>query len=126
MTIAQAFADIALGVSAAIGGGYHPALAKWPGSADVDAGGSIVTPGDPLEVECSVQIDSATEGMRAADGFVDGDVRLLVLSATLQADLDTKATVEVLEGPYAGTSWMLQSVARDPCGIYFECRGRPA
>ena len=39
MTIAGAFADIALGISAATAGGFHDALAKWPGTATYDTGG---------------------------------------------------------------------------------------
>lgn len=123
MTIEQAFADIALGVSAAIGGGFHDALAKWPGTPTYDDGGSITAPGTPVQKACSVQVDAATERMRVAEGFVDTDMRLLVLAATIEGDLDTKATIEVLDGPHAG-SWSLATCDRDPCGVYFECRGR--
>lgn len=123
MSIADAFADIALGISRATGTGYHDALAKWPGTATYDAGGSIDTPGEPVELECSAQVDSVTEAMRLADGFTESDMRLLVLAATLAGDLDTSATIEVLAGPHAGT-WMIASCDRDPAGIYWECRGR--
>lgn len=122
MTIAGAFADIALGFSAAIGGGFHDAKAKWPGT-PIMSGGSIVTPGTPVEKTCSVQVDAVTEAMRQAEGYTDKDMRLLVLSATLDGDLDTSATIEVLDGPHAG-EWMIASCDRDPCGVYFECRGR--
>jgi hypothetical protein len=61
--------------------------------------------------------------MRLAEGYTDRDMRLLVLAATLDADMDTSATVEVLEGPHAG-KWMVSSVDRDPAGVYWECRGR--
>lgn len=123
MTIAGAFADIALGISTAIGGGFHDALAKWPGTPTTDAGGSITAPGTPIEKTCSCQVDSVTEAMRQDDGYTDKDMRLLVLAATLDGDLDTDARVEVLDGPHAGV-WMLASCDRDPCGVYFECRGR--
>lgn len=123
MSIAEAFAMIAQGFSAAGLGAFYDAKAKWPGTPVIDAGGSIVTPGTPIAKDCSAQVDSVTEAMRQAGGFTDKDVRLLVLTATLDGDLDTGATVEVLDGPHAG-SWMLASCDRDPCGIYFECRGR--
>lgn len=123
MNMAQAFADIALGVSAAMGGPYHPALARWPGVAVYDDGGSIVQPGVPVEKFCQVQVDAATESMRASEGYTDRDMRLLVLAATLDGDMDTSATVEVLEGPHAGP-WMVSGVDRDPAGVYWECRGR--
>lgn len=125
MTVAQAFADIALGVSAAVGGGFHDALAKWPGTPVTDDGGSITMPGTPTQKTCSVQVDAATERMRLAAGFVDTDMRLLVLAATIEGEPDTSAMIEVLDGPHAGT-WMIASVDRDPCGVYFECRGRRA
>ena len=122
MSVAEAFADIALGISAATGAGFHAAKAKWPGT-PVMAGGSIVTPGTPVSKDCSVQVDAATEAMRLAEGYQDRDMRLLVLAATLDGDLDTSATINVLAGPHAG-EWMIASVDRDPCGVYWECRGR--
>lgn len=122
MTFAQAFADIAQAFSAAGLGAFYDGLAKWPGT-PVLSGGSIVTPGTPVSKPCQVQVDAATEAMRAEEGFADGDVRLLVMAATLDGEIDTSATVEVLSGPHAG-AWMVASVARDPCGVYFECRGR--
>lgn len=123
MTIQQAFADIALGFSAAGLGAFYDAKAKWPGAAIYDTGGSIATPGTPIEKDCSAQVDAVTEAMRRADTFTEKDMRLLVLAATLDGDLDTGATIEVLGGPHAG-SWSLASCDRDPCGIYWECRGR--
>lgn len=123
MSIAAAFADIALGISAAIGDGFHDARAKWPGMPTLDTGGSITAPGTPIVKACSVQVDAATEAMRSADGYQDKDVRILVLADTLDAELDGDARIEVLAGPHAG-SYMIASVDRDPIGIYFECRGR--
>lgn len=125
VTMAQAFASIAQGFSAAGLGCFYDATVKWPGTPVTDAGGSIVTPGTPVEASCSVQVDQVTEAMRQADGFTDRDVRLLVLCATLEPDLDTDAVIEVSYGPNAGT-WMLASCAKDPAGIYWDCRGRRA
>lgn len=123
MTIPQAFADIALAFSGAGLGAFHDAIAKWPGTPTMTSGGSIDTPGTPTERECSVQVDAVTEAMRLADGYTDKDMRLLVLTATLEGDLNTDATIDVLAGPHMG-EWMLASCDRDPCGVYFECRGR--
>ncbi|GAA4827448.1 hypothetical protein GCM10023232_27190 [Sphingosinicella ginsenosidimutans] len=119
----QAFADIATAFSAAGLGAFHDAEARWPGTPVMDDGGSIVTPGTPVVKTCQVQVDQATEAMRASEGFADGDMRMLVLAATLDGALDTAATIEVLAGPHQGT-WMVAAVSRDPCGVYFECRGR--
>lgn len=120
--LAGAFTSIALKVSAATGAGYFDAVARWSG-VPVMEGGSIVTPGTPVEKSCSVQVDSVTEAMRAAEGYSDQDMRLLVLATTLDGELDTDATVEVLAGPHIG-AWQLATVSRDPAGIAWECRGR--
>lgn len=125
MSIPEAFAAIAAAFSNAGLGAFYDGKAHWPGTAAYDDGGSIVTPGTPIVKDCSVQVDAVTEAMRADAGFVDGDVRLLVLTATLDATLDTDATIQVLAGPNAGT-WMLAAVERDPCGVYWSCRGRRA
>lgn len=123
--LAAAFTSIALKVSAATGAGYFDAVARWPGTSVFDDGGSIVSPGTPVEKACSVQVDSVTEAMREAEGYSDQDMRLLVLATTLDGELDTDATVEVLAGPHIG-SWQLATVSRDPAGISWECRGRRA
>ncbi len=123
MSIAQAFASIAQGFSAVGLGAFYDAKAKWPGTPTTDVGGSITAPGTPVEKSCSVQVDYVTESMRLADNFTEKDMRLLVLAATLDGDLDTGASIEVLAGPHAGL-WSLASCDRDPCGVYWECRGR--
>lgn len=121
--LADAFASIAGQISAAFDGPYHDAIARWPGEPVYDDGGSIIAPGVPVEKPCQVQVDSATEAMRAEIGYVGTDVRLLVLTATLAGVLDTAATVEVLGGPGAGR-YSVQSAARDPLGVCWDCRGR--
>lgn len=125
MSIADAFADIAQGFSAAGLGAFYDAKAKWPGTATFDSGGSIVTAGTPIQFACSAQVDAVTEAMRLEAGFSEKDVRVMVLRATLEVDLDTDAIVQVLDGPNAG-SWSIQSIGGDPCGVSWECRGRAA
>jgi len=122
VVIADAFSGIALSMSRAFGGPYHDAVARWPGM-PVTVGGSIVTPGVPVEKPCSCQVDSVTEAMRSEAGYADKDVALLVLCATLDGELDTDATVEVTAGPNAGT-YSVQSVSRDPMASHWLCRGR--
>lgn len=65
-----------------------------------------------------VQVDAVTQAMRVADGFVDGDVRILMLAHGVAAP-DTDA--EIAAG---GTRYMIESVATDPAGTYYELRGR--
>lgn len=90
----------------------------------MDTGGSIVSPGTPIVKTCKAQVDALTEAMRQA-GFADGDMRILVLAATLDGVLDTDAQIEVLDGPHAGR-WMISDIERDPVGAYWQCRGRRA
>lgn len=121
-----AFASIA-NAFAGTGGPFVAALATWPGTPTYDSGGSIVTPGTPASYACKAQFDAPTQQMRAAEGFLQTDVRILVLAATLHASLapplDTAAEIVVTGGPNAGR-WALITCQRDPASIGYECRGR--
>lgn len=119
----QIFANLATGFSEAFGGPFIDATASWPGTPVYDDGGSIVTPGTPVDLPCKVQFDAATTAMRQAEGFQQTDVRILVLGASLAATLTTEASIVVADGPRAGT-WSLLSAERDPVGIGWECAGR--
>ena len=115
----QAFAGIANGFSQMAGAPFIDATASWPGTPVTDAGGSITSPGTPVQKPCRAQFDAATQAMRAADGFLETDVRILVLAASLAGPLDTGATITA-----AGDTWALLTCQRDPAGIGYECRGR--
>jgi hypothetical protein len=65
-----------------------------------------------------VQVDQATQAMRGADGYVEGDVRILMLAHGVAAP-DTDAEISAGGGRY-----MIASVATDPAGSYYELRGR--
>ena len=116
------FAGLATAFSDTSGGPYQAAVARWPGTATYDAGGSIAAPGTATTVDCRAQGEAATQAMRADVGFLETDIRLLVLGLTA---LDTGAQIEIAAGPHAGT-WALISVARDPVGVGWECRARRA
>jgi len=120
-----AFATIASSFSQALGGPYHPAIARWSGAPVLDAGGSIASPGTPAEVPCRVQVDRVTEAMRLSDGYRDKDMRLIVLAEGLSRPIDTNAKVEVTAGPHVGI-WSIASAALDPAGIAYDCLGRRA
>lgn len=122
---ADRFASIAAAVSSRYGGPFHEGRLRWPGTPVTDDGGSIVEPGTPEEYACSVQVDVVTEAMRGEAGYTDKDVRLIVLAPGLARAVDTDATVEVLEGPHAGT-WSIQSEALDVAGCAYDGRGRRA
>jgi hypothetical protein len=123
VSIADAFAGVAVAFSNAGLGPYVDAIARWPGAAVLDDGGSITTPGTPIALPCKAQVDSATQAMRAEVGYVGTDVALLVLCATLAGALDTDAVVEVAAGPNAGT-YSVQSANKDPMGTHWLCRAR--
>lgn len=119
------FANLATGFASACGGPFFAAVARWQGTPVTDDGGSIITPATPVDKTCIVQIDAATQAMRAAEGFVETDVRIIVLAGLLDGVLDEAAVIVVADGQYAGT-WALLSVVRDPAGIGYECRARRA
>lgn len=123
MSIADAFAGIAVAFSNAGLGPYVDAKAITITDAVYDDGGSIVTPGVVVERDCKVQVESVTEAMRSQEGYTDRDVRLLTLASTLSGALDTSATITVLAGPNPGT-YSLQTCSRDPMGAYWESRAR--
>lgn len=117
------FANLATGFAAQFGAPFQDVTATWPGAAEYDAGGTIVTPGTPISKPCKAQFDVPTEAMRSDPGFVERDMRLLVLTATLDGTLDSEAKIVVATGEHAGT-WSLESVQGDPAGIGWECRAR--
>lgn len=123
--LADAFANIVLAFSAALGGPFHSGRVVDQAPLQYDDGGSIVGGGGPLYRACSVQIDVATTDMRADPNFVQTDVRFIVLAATLQGGLGTDAEIEVLDGPFAGT-WTVSSLERDPVAAGWVGTGRRA
>lgn len=117
----QMFASLATGFAAQFGAPFEDATATWAGTATFDTGGSITAAGTPVSHACKAQFDAPTQAMRAAEGFMETDARVIVLA--FAATLDTRARIVVASGANAGT-WELLSVVRDPAGIGYECRGR--
>lgn len=120
---ASAFASIANGFSGIAGGPFVDGVLWWAGTPTMDAGGSIIDPGTPIEVACRVQVDVATEAMRADADFQQNDVRLLILASGLSRVPDEAAELSIAAGDHAGR-YALQTVVRDPAGVGFECRAR--
>lgn len=121
----EAFAQIAVAVSDALGGPYHDAILRWPGEPVTDEGGSIVSPGQPDAYECKAQVDICTEAMRGEAGYTDKDVRLIILAPGLSRRVDTEARLQILRGPHAGT-WTIAGDSLDAMGFAFDGRGRAA
>jgi hypothetical protein len=78
--------------------------------------GSGFAPAEPVKI----QIDSASFAMQQADGYVEGDVRILMLAHGVAAP-DTDAQIAG-----GGARYMVESVAIDAAGSYYELRGRKA
>jgi len=109
--LAEMFAGIFSGVYLD-GNLYRPAE-----FADDGKGGGASQPfADPEAVK--IQIDQATQAMRSDEGFVEGDVRILMLAHGASAP-DTDC--EIAGG---GSRYMIETVSTDPAGTYFELRGR--
>lgn len=99
----------------AFGGLYLDATLHRPSfTDDGSGGGSTSWTNEPVKA----QLDQTTQAMRASEGFVDTDQRILVLA---QALAPITADMEITVG---GTRWMIASVTQDPAGAYFDLRGR--
>ena len=125
LDLANIYAAKAIAISAQYGGPYHSGLIVDYAAPVYDSGGSIVTAGARQVRECQAQVDSATQAMRAADGYTEGDMRILVLASGLAGAVTTDSRIEITSGPHVG-GWLVASVARDPIGVYWELRGRRA
>lgn len=89
------------------------------GSGDDGAGGGSGNGfGDPESVKAS--LDSATDAMRQAEGYVETDVRILVLAhGVTRPTTDCEITIR-------GTRYGIRSVGTDPAQAAWELHGRLA
>lgn len=124
MNIAARLSSIAVNVSRRVGAGYAEGVVISSSGATFDAGGSITQPGVVTERDCFVQVDEVTSAMRQAEGYAEGDVRLLVLASGLQAGLTPDMRVRVTSGPHAGL-YSVRSAILDVAASHWDCRGRP-
>lgn len=113
---------IAAVFGAAFGGLYLDGFVRRDASDPIYADdGSITGYAGGADVPCKVQVDAASHAMRQAEGFVDGDVRLIVLTHSLGIDLTTDHRVAV-----GGKVYLVMSCELDAPGSHWLCRGRPA
>lgn len=123
---AQAIANAASAVSSSTDGPFTAATLTWPGAPTWTAGGDIDTPGTPVEANCIAQVSAPDTKMRAEEGFVERDMRVLIPAASLAGDApDTTARIVIAGGNHPGT-YSLESVAGDSAGAGFVCRARPS
>lgn len=107
---------------AAFGGLYlDGTLHAGTGAPIYDAQRRITGYTDPGDVACKVQVDSASEAMRRTEGFAEGDVRLIILSTGLSADITSDHEVTARSVRYR-----LLSADRDAAASHWICRGRRA
>jgi hypothetical protein len=110
--------DIAAAFAGVFGGIYLDGSLYRPNDfADDGMGGGAGT-GFANPEPVKVQIDAATQAMRMGDGYVEGDVRILMLAHGVAAP-DTDC--EVAAG---GVRYMIETVGTDTAGSYYELRGR--
>lgn len=117
------FLSIANKVTAAMGAPFFDGLILNETPAVFDDGGSITTPGTPTQRPCRVQIDAATDYMRANLGYTEQDVVFVILAASFTGDLDTDARIKIASGPRAGV-WAVSEISRDPAGIGYSGKAR--
>lgn len=73
------------------------------------------------DYSCRAQVDSATQAMRQAAGYVDSDVAIYVLAHHLAVPVTTDDEITV-----KGVRRAIASVEQDPAGTYWLCRGQLA
>jgi hypothetical protein len=120
---AEVFSDLAIAFSGVFEGPFYDAKVKYAGTPVYDLGGSIISRTGASERTCQAQVDITTEAMRRSDNYQDGDMRIYILTDTLDGAVSTDMTISILGGPHIG-DWMIASIGTDPVGIGWECLGR--
>lgn len=121
---------IAAVFGAAFGGLYLPGALHGTAGPVYAADGTI-TGWDDGEQPCHAQIDVADWSMQQDNGYVDGDVMIIVLTAGLteQPTTDSEISVEAPMHALPGGGyqrWSVQSRKLDAAGSHWILRGRKA
>ena len=123
LNLPEAFLGLADMAATALGAPFFDGLILSETAPVFDAGGDIVTPGASSQRACRVQIDAATDFMRANLGYTDRDVVFIILAASFTGTLDTDAKIQIASGPRAGV-WAVSEISRDPAGIGYSGKAR--
>lgn len=112
---------IAAVFSAALSGLYLDAtLHRGTGDPIYDDDGNITGYLDTGDVAIKCQVDVATEAMRRAEGFAEGDARALILAQGIgEVTSDHQITVR-------GQLWHILSAELDAAASHWTCRARKA
>jgi len=110
--------DISALFSAAFSGMYlDGTLTAGTGDPTYSTDGTI-TGYSSSSTAIKVQIDTATEAMRRADGFAEGDVRIIILADGIgDVTSDNGATI-------GGKAYRLLSADLDAAASHWVCRAR--
>lgn len=110
--------DIAAAFAGVFGGVYLDGMLYRPNEFTDDGKGGGAGPGFLPGEAVKVQVDAATQAMRAGEGYVEGDVRILMLAHGVAApDTDCECAA-------GGARYMIETVGTDSAGSYYELRGR--
>lgn len=128
---ADAFAEIATEVSGEFGAPYFAAqlilAPATPGGLNDDG---VFVPGSPPETaDCLVQIDQASDYMRAQGGYSDADYHFLLLDGSFRDAIDTDASIKVTDTNAPAdfrATWSVSELVRDPAGVGWSGKGRLA
>ena len=105
---------------AAFGGMYLPAtLHGGTGDPVYDSDGDITGYSGGGDTPARAQVDAATDAMRRADGFAEGDVRIIILAQGLPAITDSA------ELTVRGIRYRLIAPTLDAAASHWVARGRP-
>jgi hypothetical protein len=104
-------------MSAALGGLYLDATLHRSSTTDDGQGGGSTTYADEA---VKAQLDVATDAMRQSEGYVDTDVRILVLASGVDKP-DTDCQITML-----GIRYGIANVGTDPAQSYWDLHGRLA
>ena len=99
-------------------GGLYPSGSLVRRTITEDAGGSQTVTETTTAIK--VQTDRVTEAMRAAPGYTDTDVALIILTAGLGGDVTTDD--HVIDG--RGDRWSVTMPALDAFGSHWTVRGQ--
>lgn len=106
---------------AALGGLYLPATLHVPATPIEDIEGNVIGHSGGGDYPCRAQLDDVTWSMRQAEAYVDGDQRIIVLSAGLGVQITTDHEITI-----RGKRWLIASVQRDAANSHYVLRGRAA
>lgn len=130
INLPAAFASIASKVTAGFGAPFWSGAVLFDGTPGDYGDDGVFVPGSPpTEYACMVQIDGASEYMKAVEGFADKEVQMIILRASLSTDLnlttDTKVRVDDVKAPpmFLGT-WLTSTLTLDPAGIGWAGKGK--